>query len=121
MAIVSNAEFLLHQGYLGSGYASLVQIQNVLQSGVNLVVASHDAQVELDLLSPYVANAESMDVTASASLLRQATVALERHITDGTGQTFNDYLFTNGLKVGRDFASLSGLLGVTINPVNIGS
>lgn len=120
MPILPNDQFLLQQGLLGSGYASLVQVQSYLQSGVNLVVASHDADVELDLLSPYVQNAESMDITASAAYLRVATLALERHITDESGQTFNDYLFVNGLKVGQNFASLSGLLGVTINPVNIG-
>lgn len=119
MGIISRADFDRQQAYLGSGYYALVECQNVMQSGLNLVVASTDIQVELDMLSPYSLNAENVNVDQTSALFRQAMTALQRHITDGSGQTFNDYLYVNGWKVGSGFAFLSGLLGYGISPENI--
>lgn len=117
--ILSDAELLQHTAYLGSGYADLVQVSNLVQSGLHLVVLSTDVQVELDLLTPYVQNLAKVNPLQTANLLRQATEALERHITDRSGQTFNDYLFTHGIKVSQDFANLSGALGAAIDQSNI--
>jgi hypothetical protein len=46
-------------------------------------------------------------------------VALERHITDQSGQTFNDWLYTQGLQVAQSFADLSAAVGTPIVPGNI--
>lgn len=119
MGILSDDDFLQHQAYLGSGFASLRVVESVVESGLALVVASTDVQVEVDLLDRYVANLTRVDVDATAELLSLATLALETHITERSGQTFNDYLFTNGLKVSQDFADLSLRLGAPINDQNI--
>ena len=117
--ILSDTELLQHQALLGSGFAHLVQVELLVQSGLHLIVLSTDADVEVALIGAYANNLQTVDRSRTANLLRQATEALERHITDRSGQTFNDYLFTRGLKVGHDFATLSGLLGHAISPLNI--
>jgi hypothetical protein len=71
------------------------------------------------MLDAYVENYAQAQVNATSSLLRLATIALEKHITERTGQTFNDFLYVNGLKVNQDFADLSDLLGVPIDQLNI--
>lgn len=119
MAILSDEEFIQHQALLGSGFSSLRTVQSVVESGLALVVASTDVLVELDMLAEYAFNATRVEADVTASLLRQATVALETHITERSGQTFNDFLFTNGLKVNQDFADLSNAVGVPIVPENI--
>jgi hypothetical protein len=119
MGRISNEEFHRHQAYLGSGYAALVEVESVVGSGLALVVASEDIQVELDMLDAYNENYGQVQLQATSSLLRIATLALENHITERTGQTFNDFLYLNGLKVNQDFADLSELLGVPIDPLNI--
>jgi len=119
MAILTDSEFLQHQAFLGSGFASLRTVQSVVESGLALVVSSMDVLVELDMLDAYVVNAASVETDVTAALLREATLALETHITERSGQTFNDYLFTNGLKVNQDFADLSNALGAPIAPENI--
>lgn len=120
MGILSDDVFLQHQAFLGSGFASLKEVESLVESGLTLVVASTDVQVEIDLLGSYTANLTRVSIDATAQLLSLATNALERHITERSGQTFNDYLFTNGLKVSQDFADLSAVLGATIAPQNIG-
>jgi hypothetical protein len=117
--ILSDAELLEHQALLGSGYAHLVQVEALVYSGLHLVVLSTDVQVELDLLGPYNRTYNTVNPAKTAGLLREATVALEQHIESRSGQTFNDYLYVRGLKVGRDFASLSAIVAETINPLNI--
>jgi len=117
--ILTDAEFLQQQALLGSGYAYLVQVEALVYSGLHLVVLSTDPEVEVALLQPYVSNLDTVDHLKTATLLRQATEALERHITDISGQTFNDYLYTHGIKVSQDFASLSAALGHAISPLNI--
>src|SRR3954471_24147843 len=105
--IISDVDFLQQQLLLGSGYAHLVQVEVLVQSGLHLIVLQTDPEVEVALLSPYVTNLNVVQHLKTANLLRSATEALERHITDRSGQTFDDYLFTHGLKVGQDFAALS--------------
>lgn len=117
--ILTHAEFLQQQALLGSGYAHLVQVETLIFTGLHLIVLSTDPEVEVALLQPYVSNLDTVDHLKTANLLRQATEALERHITDRSGQTFNDYLYTHGIKVSQDFASLSGVLGHAISPLNI--
>ena len=119
MAILSEAEFLHHQALLGSGYMHLVEVETLLESGFRLIVVSSDSEVELALLNPYARNLDKVSPTRTANLLREAATALERHVTDSSGQTLNDYLYTNGIKVGQDYADLSAALGRTINPLNI--
>lgn len=121
MSLMPDSEFLAHQAFLGYGYAGLVQVQENIQSGLNLVVDSTDVDVARDALTFYSRNLTNVNVAATVSLMRLATEALQRHVTSRTGQTFNDYLFFRGLKVTRDFADLSGLLGVPISPINIGT
>jgi len=117
--IISDAELLQQTGLLGSGYSHLVQVETLVFSGLHLVVLSTDPEVEVALLQPYVKNLDTVDHLKTATLLRQATDALERHVTDRSGQTFNDYLYTHGLKVSADFASLSAALGSPISPLNV--
>lgn len=117
--IISDADFLEQQLLLGSGYAHLVQVEVLVQSGLHLIVLQTDPEVEVALLSPYVANLNTVQHLKTANLLRQATEALERHVTDRSGQTFDDYLFTHGLKVSEDFAALSAALGHVVNPLNV--
>ena len=119
MGRISDADFLSHQAYLGSGYSALVQVESVLESGLRLVVSSTDRQVEIDMIDGYVVNLEQANPDGTAALLRDATMALQHHITERTGQTFNDFLFVNGLQVSKDFADLSETLGVPISPANI--
>jgi hypothetical protein len=119
MGRISNEDFLSHQAYLGSGYAAIVELEAVVGSGLALVVASEDIQVELDMLDAYNRNYGQVQLDATSNLLRLATMALENHIIERTGQTFNDFLYVNGLKVNQDFADLSDWLGVPIDPLNI--
>ena len=119
MGRISDEDFLRHQSYLGSGYAALVEMEAVVGSGLSLVVASEDVLVELDMLDGYSTNYGQVQLEATSGLLRAATLALENHIVERTGQTFNDFLYVNGLKVNQDFADLSELLGVPIDPLNI--
>lgn len=118
--IISDADLLTQQGLLGSGYAYLVQVEALVFSGLHVVVLGTDPEVEVALLQPYVKNLDTVDHLKTATLLRQATEALETHVTDRSGQTFNDYLYTHGLKVSADFASLSAALGHAISPLNVG-
>ena len=119
MGILSDEEFLEHQAFLGEAFSGLITARDRVQSGLALVVASTDRQVEIDLLDAYRLNLEILEPEASSSLLANATKALEGHIVEVSGQTFNDYLFTNGLKVSQDYADLSENLGTTIDPINI--
>lgn len=121
MPVMSDQEFLLQQGFLGSGFQALKQVNTYVQSGLNLVVASVDIDVEVDLIRPYARNYNNVntDITGP-DLLTIATDALEKHVSQRTGQTFNDYLYTRGLKVSPQFAELSALVGYPINEDNIG-
>lgn len=119
MATLSDSALLQHTALLGSGFTSFVQVETYVESGFRLVVASTDVDVELALLNPYARNLDRVEPTRTANLLREATEALERHVTDSSGQTFNDYLYTHGLKVSQGFADLSAALGRTIDPLNI--
>jgi hypothetical protein len=98
-------------------YLTLVEEQ--VQSGLELAADSGDVDVELALLEKFNSNLEKVAPLRTANLLREATIALERHVADRSGQTFNDYLYTHGLKVGQDFADLSSALGSPINLQNI--
>lgn len=121
MSLIPDSEFLAHQAYLGYGYSSLVRLNLCVQSGLNLIVDSEDIEVEGDMLYPYNQNNINVNANSTYDMLRLATEALQRHVTSRTGQTFNDYLFIRGLKVTQDFATLSELMGVTVNPINIQS
>ena len=117
--IITNDEFLRIQGYLGSGYQNLVLCQVWTQSGLNVVVASRSIDVEVDMLQPFAGNVQTLEPSFTATMLRSSTIALEDHIQRKSGQTFNDWLKTNGLKVTQEFADLSGYLGTSIDPANI--
>lgn len=119
MALLSDEEFLQHQTLLGEAFDGLITARDRVQSGLTLVVASTDRQVEIDMLDAYRINLEGLEPEATSNLLAGATRALEAHIVEVSGQTFNDYLFTKGLKVSQSFADLSDILGVTIEPGNI--
>ena len=117
--LISDTEFLAQQALLGEAFADLVDVEAKVYSGLHRIVLLTDANVEAALLPGYTSTFDTVDHNKTASLLRRAVQALELHITSTTGQTLNDWLFTNGLKVGQDFATLSGILGQTINPANI--
>lgn len=119
MPLISNTDFMVQQGYLGSGYLGLYQAQNCIESGLVVVVASTDVDVEVDMLGAYSQNMVTVDSQATSGLLRQAYDALVEHVTNHTGQTFNDYLYSRSLKVSQAFATLSGNLGLEIAPENI--
>jgi hypothetical protein len=119
LGILSDEEYLQHTALLGSGYAALVQVRRLVESGRNLVVASRDVQVEIDMLDAYGITLSTVDESSTAFLLVTANTALNRHITDVSGQSLNDWLLINGLKVGQDYADLSTTLGVPIDPRNI--
>lgn len=120
MGLISDSDFLRQQAYLGSGYAALVSVHSYVQSGLELVVSSVDVDVELDMIGGYSEDFNNTEeVNTASSLLRKATEALQRHVTTRTGQTFNDYLYLNGLKVTPQFAELSAIVGQEINPVNV--
>ena len=119
MPLISDTDFLRMQALLGQGYDGLALAEVTLQSGFSIVVASADVDVELDLLYPFEQNMDAMVTQSSSNYLRVATLALEQHTQNETGQNFNDYLYTRSLKVTPSFALLSGYLGVTINPLNI--
>lgn len=119
MGVLSDEDFLKHQGYLGSGFAAIGQAGSYVASGFQLVVDSSDAEVEIDLLQEYLINSQALEENGAASLLGHATRALHRHIRSRTGQAFNDYLWVRNLKVTQDFADLSALVGVPIQSANI--
>ena len=119
MGIISNSNFMAQQALLGSGYAYLEMVEPLVYSGLNLVVLSNDVDVVLALLNPYQTSDTNADPLRTASVLRDAITALERHITDQSGQTFNDWLYTQGLKVAQSFADLSAAVGTPIVPQNI--
>jgi len=117
--MLSPSELMDQQALLGSGYAAFVQVEALVESGLRLIVMATDTDAEVALLTPYSDNLNTADSYRTAWILQEATLALERHITDRSGQTFNDYLFTRSLKVTQDFATLSMILGATIDPKNI--
>jgi len=118
--VMTDQEFLLQQAFLGSGFQALQQLNTYVQSGLNLVVASMDVDVEVDLIDPYALNYNNVNTSwTGPNLLTVATDALEKHISQRTGQTFNDYLYTRSLKVSPQFAALSALVGYPINEGNI--
>ena len=117
--ILSNPDLIYHTSLLGSGYQSLSFVEDLMYSGLQKVVDSVDVTVEHDLLIAYYINFNSVNVNATSNILRTATLALEKHITTESGQSFNDYLFTNSVKVNQDFASLSSGFGVIIQTKNI--
>lgn len=120
MGLISDSDFLRQQAYLGSGYAALESVHSYVQSGLYLVTASSDVDVEIDMIGGYTEDFNNTEeINTASSLLRKATEALERHITTRTGQTFNDYLYLRGLKVTPQFAELSAIVGQEINPINI--
>lgn len=112
-------EFLVHQGLLGSGYSYLVGLETVVQSGFDLIVASTNAEIELAMLGPYQRTLLGVAPNRTSGLLRDATLALERHISAKSGQSLNDYLFTRDLKVTTSFADLASNLGIQIDVINI--
>lgn len=113
-------EFLVHQGLLGSGYAYLVGLEAIVQSGFDLIIASTDTEVEVALLNPYQRTLLNVAPEKTAGLLRNAVVALEAHIVNRSGQSMNDYLSLRGLKVTPEFASLSSIVGSAIDSGNVG-
>jgi hypothetical protein len=120
VGLISDTDFLRQQAYLGSGFASLENVHSYVQSGLVLVVDSVDVDVEIDMIGGYTEDFNSTEeINTASSLLRKATVALQRHVETRSGQTFNDYLYLRGLKVSTKFAELSAIVGQEINPVNI--
>jgi hypothetical protein len=117
--MLSTSEFMDQQYVLGNSYAGLVQVQEMMESGLTLVAVSDDVEATIDLTEPYAANAVEVEAGAQAGRLSVATLALIRHIETRTGQSLNNWLYTNGLKVTQSFADLSDALGVTINALNI--
>lgn len=119
---MSDQEFMMHQYFLGSGFQALTQLNMYVHSGLNSVVASKDIDVELDLLDQYASNFNNVNTDwTGPNLLTVAMLALERHVSQRTGQTFNDYLYTRSLKVNPQFAKLSELVGYPIFEGNIES
>ena len=117
--ILTDAELLQQQALLGQGYANLVGVESLIYSGLHLIVLSTDDIVETNLISAYNSNLETVDHVGTAGLMRQATEALERHIENNSGMSFNDYLAVHSLKVSQDFADLSEILGHPIDPANV--
>jgi hypothetical protein len=117
--MLSTSEFLSQQFVLGESYAGYVQVQEMMESGLTLVASSDDVEASIDLTEPYSSNLDEVGATTQAGRLATATLALIRHIETRTGQSFNNWLYTNGLKVTRSFADLSEALGVTVNALNI--
>jgi len=119
MPLISDADFLTQQGYLGSGYAGLYQSYSSIESGLVVVVASQDVDVEVDMLGAYSRNLVTVNTQATSGLLREAYDALVEHVETHSGQPFNDYLYSRSLKVTQSFATLSDNLGLEIAPENI--
>ena len=119
MSLLSDNDLLYHTNTLGSGFSTLKVVENLVYSGLTNIVDSEDVQIERDLLIAYSIVDGNVNVNTTANLLRGAVVALQRHITSGSGQTFNDYLYVNELKVSQDFADLSSSLGTIIKTINV--
>jgi len=117
--LLTDQEFLLLQGLLGSGYDGLVRLQESLESGLTVVTYSTNVTVELDLLYAFEANANAVEAGLTIDMMSRATIALLRHVENRGGQEINDYLFSRQMKVTRRFAELSSGLGYTIAPENI--
>jgi hypothetical protein len=118
--ILTDVELLQQQALLGEGYADLVDVENLIYSGLHLIVLATDDIVETNLLGAYNANLKTVYHVGTASLIRGATEALERHIENNSGMSFDDYLTFRSLKVTPDFAALSAIFGHPISPSNIG-
>lgn len=117
--MLSTTEFLDQQEVLGNAYAGLVTVETMLESGLTMVAAVDDVPATLDLIEPYSSTFQEQMAATQAGRLRTATLALIGHVETRTGQPINGWLYTNGLKVSQNFASLSGVLGVEINVLNI--
>lgn len=116
--VVSDTDFNLHQTLISSGYLGFQQAEDCLLSGVNLVVASTDLFVEIDLLDAYNTNMQLIEQN-KLDMLRGSTQALINHCSTRTGKVFDDYLSTRGLKVSPQFALLAESVGTTVSPENI--
>jgi hypothetical protein len=117
--MLSAAEIVQHQALLGEAYYRLTEISDLVESGLTLVAASDDVGVSLDLVQPFALNYDGVDTGRTANLLRDAALALQGHIERRSGQSMNDYLYSQGIKVTQNFADLCQHLGVTISVVNI--
>ena len=117
--LLTDQEFLLLQGLLGSGYDGLVRMQSSLESGLTVVAYSTNPTVEVDLLYAFDANANEAATGLTKDLMARATLALLRHVENRGGQEINDYLYARQMKVTRRFAELSSGLGYVIARDNI--
>lgn len=112
-------EFMAQQETLGSSYDHLVELESEFQIVFDAIVASSNVEVELALLKPYEKVLLALAPERTASLLRDAVIALEKHIETKSSQSINDWLYTRELKVTQSFATLSALVATTINEDNI--
>lgn len=117
--LLTDQEFMLLQGLLGSGYDGLVRCQESLESGLLVVTYSMNVTVELDMLYAFDANANDVNTVLAKDLMSRATLSLLRHVETRGGQEINDYLYARQMKVTRRFAELSSGLGYTIDAENI--
>lgn len=117
--LLTDQEFMLLQGLLGSGYDGLVRCQESLESGLQVVAYSTNVTVELDMLYAFEANANDVNTVLAKDLMSRATLSLLRHVENRGGQEINDYLYARAMKVTRRFAELSSGLGYAIASENI--
>ena len=117
--LLTNEEFIELQGLLGFGWDGLVELQQSLESGLEVVALSTNVVVETDMLEAFASNAADVNVNLTKDLMSEATLSLITHVEMRSSQTLNDYLFTRNIKVSASFAALSSALGHPIFSVNI--
>jgi hypothetical protein len=117
--MLSTTDFLTQQSTLGEAYAGLVQVQDQMESALTELALVTDVEATIDLTTPYSQNLDAVQVSSQVGRLQTATLALIGHVQNRSGQSINDWLFTNNLKVTQNFADLCGALGTTINALNI--
>jgi hypothetical protein len=117
--LLTDREFMLLQGFLGSGYDGLTRLQRSIESGLEVVVFSENVTVESDMLYQFESNWNNVNTVVTKDIMAEATLALLMHVNNRSGQDINEYLYSRSLRVGRSFAELSSGLGYSIYPINI--
>ena len=120
MAVISGDDYYSLSSNLGNAYATQTSAIGYVDSGLREVVLLDDEDQEYDLLYDFYNAREQVTGTLSSPVNYTSSVrALNNHVINRSGMDLNVWLSTNGVKVTQDYATLSGLVGFTIDPGNI--
>jgi len=120
MAVISGDDYYSLSSLLGDAYSTQTTAIGYVDSGLREVVLLDDEDQEYDLLYDFYNLRDQITaVLSSPANYASAVRALNNHVINRSGMDLNVWLSTNGVKVTQEYATLSGLIGFTIDPGNI--